>query len=134
MCWWCVIKKLGKKRQGKLEAFSDTLEKMMVSEKGFSDSYKRWNLYLNWKDIVGDVAFYSTPIGYYRGVLVISVDHAAYLQQLDFLKEDLKDKVNEFESNWVKDNCIEDYRTQSNCRHGSKKDWVQSIKLQLRGQ
>ncbi len=83
----------------------------MVEEKGFSDSYKRWNLYLNWKDVVGDMSRYSVPVGYYRGVLVISVEHAAYLQQLEFLKEDIKDMVNKFESNWVK-----------------------SIKLQLRGE
>ena len=126
--------KLEKKRRGNLETFSDTLEKMMVSEKGFSDSYKRWSLYLNWKDVVGDISLHSVPIGYYRGVLVISVEHAAYLQQLEFIKEDIKDRVNKFESDWVKDNCVEDSRTQNSYRYGSKKGWVKSIKLQLRGQ
>ena len=75
----------------------------MIQSKGrFSDSYKRWQVYLNWRDLVGDIANYSAPVAYNCGVLFISVEHSAYLQQLEFLKDEIKNKVNNFEKNWVK--------------------------------
>ncbi len=75
---------------------------MMQGKSGFSDSYKRWQVYLNWRDLVGDIADYSTPVAYNGGILFISVEHSAYIQQLEFLKEQIKNKVNNFEKNWVK--------------------------------
>ena len=90
------------KRIGKLESASHTLKAMLGNSTRFSDSYKVWKLSSVWDDIAGEFSDFSKPTSFIRGVLYVSVKSAGHLQQLDFLKEEIINKIEHYEKNWVK--------------------------------
>ena len=52
---------------------------------------------LPWKEVVGEtVAAHSKPRSLRRGVLLVATTSPAWAQQLSFLREDIKSRVNEY--------------------------------------
>ncbi len=55
----------------------------------------RWKLWKKWPDYVGPtMAAISEPVGYQRGVLFVWVKNSAWMQQLVFMREHMRDTIN----------------------------------------
>lgn len=55
----------------------------------------RWKLWKKWSEYVGPtMAQGCEPVGYYRGKLYVGVKSAAWMQQLVFMREPMKDAIN----------------------------------------
>lgn len=55
----------------------------------------RWKLWKKWSEYVGPtMAQGCEPVGYYRGKLYVWVKSAAWMQQLVFMREPMKDAIN----------------------------------------
>ncbi len=56
------------------------------------DDYALW---AHWDAVVGPtVALHARPLRLQRGVLVVSVDAAEWMQELQFLKHDIRERLN----------------------------------------
>jgi hypothetical protein len=60
-------------------------------------SLKTYSIMSAWKEIVGEpVAFHSQPCSIRNQILFIEVSHPTWMQQLQFLKPTLLEKINHF--------------------------------------
>lgn len=84
---------------------SDVLHSLLVNGKSpLAHQFLRWNLWRNWKDVVGETLSKSTmPVSYLKGTLYIWVKTSTDLQQMSFYTEQLKKKINVYVgSEWVR--------------------------------
>jgi hypothetical protein len=86
------------KKKSSLVPVSNVLQALLGHGKSpLKDSFIRWKLWRYWADIVGpSVAAGSAPIEIKRGCLVIWAKSSAQLQDLHFVSESIKLKVNKF--------------------------------------
>ncbi len=87
----------GKKDQ-RLQPVSNVLHALFTrGDTPLSDQFLRWQLWNAWENLVGaNISSYSTPVGFQRGVLLIWVRTPAHLQELNYGRELLRRKVNQF--------------------------------------
>jgi predicted nucleic acid-binding Zn ribbon protein len=87
-----------KKRKNRLDGNLEPIEEIIkeVFAKGkFGGSAKASELWNYWKEIVGeDVAQHCFPEKVSGGKLYIKADSPIWRQQLDLLKEDIREKIN----------------------------------------
>jgi len=94
------------KRKSQLEIGSEVLQALFENGKSeLSVQFLRWKLWKKWPDFVGStMAAVSEPVGYYRGVLYVWVKNSTWMQQLVFMREPMKEKINQkLEMNYVKE-------------------------------
>lgn len=87
-------------------AAADVLQALLQNSKSqLSDGFLRWRLEQNWAQIVGPtIANETVPAAYQKGLLFIWVRHSAWMQQLWYFQEPIKDKVNEYLGRtWVRE-------------------------------
>jgi predicted nucleic acid-binding Zn ribbon protein len=57
--------------------------------------FLRWKLWKKWSEYVGpSISAHSEPVAYRRGVLYVWVESSAWMQQLIFMRQPLKEKIN----------------------------------------
>jgi len=100
-----MSKKSSENRQNtRLTAAADVLQGLLQNSKSaLADGFQRWRLEQQWPSIVGStIAEQTLPVAYEKGTLYIWVRHSAWMQQLWYFREPIKDKVNEhLGKNWV---------------------------------
>lgn len=97
--------KKGPIRTSQLTASADVLQALLQNRKGpLTEQFVRWRVWNAWPDVVGaEIAKNTLPVGYLKGTLYIWVKSGPRMQELLFLLNDLKDRINKFAgSNWVK--------------------------------
>jgi predicted nucleic acid-binding Zn ribbon protein len=64
----------------------------------------RWKLWAKWEEVVGPtIAKNAEPVGFQRGVLYVWVRNSSWMQQMIFLKDQIRGTINEkFENNFVR--------------------------------
>lgn len=85
------------KRTGKkLSLGSDVLQSIFENGKSpLSEQFIRWKLWKKWPDFVGSsISAVSEPVSYRRGTLYIWVKNSSWMQQMVFMLEPMKDKIN----------------------------------------
>ncbi|MCM2280343.1 MAG: DUF721 domain-containing protein [Bdellovibrionaceae bacterium] len=75
---------------------ADVLQALLTNGKSqLGDGFLRWRLEQEWPLIVGDtIAAQTLPCALERGVLFVWVRHSAWMQQLWFFKDMIREKVN----------------------------------------
>lgn len=75
---------------------ADVLQVLLQNSKSqLSDGFLRWRLENQWAEVVGaTIAEHTRPAAYNKGQLHIWVRHPAWMQQLWFFQEAIKEKVN----------------------------------------
>lgn len=75
---------------------ADVLQRVFENSKSpLADGFQRYKLEGKWASIVGaTIAKHSRPIGYDRGRLVIEASNSVWLNEIRFLLEEIKIKVN----------------------------------------
>lgn len=90
----------------KFKTSSSVLMSLFESGKSpLSEQFLRWKLWMKWKDVVGDsIAQNSEPVGLQHGVLYIWVKSSVWMQQMFFLKTQIKNSINQkFKKGYVRD-------------------------------
>lgn len=84
------------KKRKKMSAGSEVLQALFENGKSeLSQQFIRWKLWKKWSEYVGDtMGKYSEPVGYQRGILYVWVNNSAWMQQLVFMREHMKDAIN----------------------------------------
>jgi predicted nucleic acid-binding Zn ribbon protein len=87
-----------KKRTSKSKPISASDVVQSLFENGqspLSDQFTRWRLWRKWEEVVGKtLAPHTEPVGYHKGTLYLWVKSAAWMQQLSFASEPLRDRIN----------------------------------------
>lgn len=75
---------------------SEVLQSLFENGKSpLSDQFIRWKIWARWEEIVGPtIGKHSEPVGYYRGTLYLWVPHSTWMQQLVFMRAQIKTTVN----------------------------------------
>jgi predicted nucleic acid-binding Zn ribbon protein len=75
---------------------ADVLQGLLQNSKSqLSDGFLRWRLEKQWPRVVGaTIGEQTLPVAFERGTLYIWVRHSAWMQQLWFFQEAIKEKVN----------------------------------------
>jgi len=86
------------RKNSQLTAASDVLQGLLQNSKSaLADGFQRWRLEQQWPAIVGaTIADQTLPVAFENGILYIWVRHSAWMQQLWYFREPIKDKVNEY--------------------------------------
>lgn len=86
------------RKNAQLTAAADVLQGLLQNSKsGLADGFQRWRLEKQWPEVVGaTIADQTLPVAFERGILYIWVRHSAWMQQLWYFREPIKDKVNEY--------------------------------------
>ncbi len=66
----------------------------LVKEKGWEVQVELHSLFLDWREIVGEIADYASPDKIKKNVLFIQVGNSAWMQQLQYRKVELLDRLN----------------------------------------
>lgn len=86
-----------KEKKNHFSSGADVLQSLF--EKGnspLSEQFVRWKLWSRWSEYVGaSLADQCEPVGYFRGTLWIWVKNSTWLQQLVFLKNDMRTNINQ---------------------------------------
>jgi hypothetical protein len=84
------------KRQDKLNQVADVLQRLFENGKSpLSDGFQRYRLEQKWPQVVGaQLAKYTRPVDYNRGLLTIAVTNASLLTELRFFQDEIITKVN----------------------------------------
>lgn len=93
------------KKNQKLQPVSNVLQNLFGRGKSpLSDGFLRWKIWHQWQDIVGpQIASYSQPVGYSDGYLFVWVKTSAHLQELNYGRDLMRDKINKVIGfHWVK--------------------------------
>lgn len=82
--------------KSKFKMSSEVLQSLFENGKSpLSDQFIRWKIWARWKEIVGPTIGQNTePVGYVRGVLYLWVPSSVWMQQIHFMKNQIKDVVN----------------------------------------
>jgi predicted nucleic acid-binding Zn ribbon protein len=83
-------------KKSNLKAGSDVLQALFENGKSeLSVHFIRWKLWKKWSEYVGPtMGAISEPVGYQRGVLFVWVKNSAWMQQLVFMREHMRDTIN----------------------------------------
>lgn len=75
---------------------SEVLQALFENGKSeLSQQFIRWKLWKKWSEYVGEtMGKVSEPVGYHRGVLYVWVHNSAWMQQMVFMREHIKDSIN----------------------------------------
>lgn len=95
-----------KPKKSKISSGSEVLQALFENGKSpLSVQFIRWKLWKKWSEYVGKMlADVSEPVGYQRGVLYVWVKNSAWMQQLVFMREPMKDAINKkLEHEYVRD-------------------------------
>ena len=88
-------KKRGNRSVSNLEPIEQIIKEVFAQGR-FGGSAKASELWSHWKEIVGeDVAQHCFPEKVSGGKLYIKADSPIWRQQLDLLKEEIREKINE---------------------------------------
>ncbi len=73
------------------------------SKSGLCQQYTKWKVWQQWRAIVGQTIYDHTfPVDYKNGTLFIYVKNSTWHQQLTFLTEEIKNRINLYlEKKWV---------------------------------
>lgn len=84
------------KKKGELSLGSEVLQALFENGKSeLSVQFIRWKLWKKWSDYVGPtMGAVCEPVGYTRGVLYVWVKNSAWMQQLVFMREPMKETIN----------------------------------------
>ena len=67
-----------------------------AKRKGLTNQLKRYEPWRYWRDIVGEaLAKHTSPAGWRGTTLVITVEHNAWMQELQFMKRELIAKISD---------------------------------------
>lgn len=94
-----------REKDQKLQPVSNVLQSLFTKGKSpLSDQFLRWRLWSTWHEVVGEeMAQYSTPVGFYDGTILIWVRTAAHMQEMNYGRELLRNRINQFVGfSWVK--------------------------------
>lgn len=82
--------------KAKFSASSEVLQRLFEDGKSpLSGPFLRWKLWMKWRDVVGDTIADSTePVGYSRGCLWLWVKNSSWMQQMVFMREDIRATIN----------------------------------------
>lgn len=85
-----------RKKKSHLTSGADVLQALLTNGKSqFGDGFLRWRLEQEWSHVVGEtIAAQTLPCALSHGVLSIWVKHSAWMQQLWFFRDMIKEKVN----------------------------------------
>jgi predicted nucleic acid-binding Zn ribbon protein len=86
----------GTRNNRHLTSVSDVLQGLLENGKSaLSDGFTRWRLEQAWPQVVGEmISKQSAPCAYNRGTLWIWVSHSAWVQQLWYFQDTIREKVN----------------------------------------
>lgn len=75
---------------------SEVLQALFEDGKSpLSGPFLRWKLWARWKEVVGETIAASTePVSYQNGILWLWVRHSAWMQQLMFVRDDIRKTIN----------------------------------------
>lgn len=91
-------------KKSNLALGSEVLQALFENGKSpLSQQFIRWKLWRKWEEFVGPtMAQASEPVGYQAGVLFVWVKNAAWMQQLVFMREPMKETINKkLQTNYV---------------------------------
>jgi predicted nucleic acid-binding Zn ribbon protein len=94
-----------KNKKRKLTLGSEVLQSLFENGKSpLSEQFMRWKLWAKWEEVVGPtIAKNAEPVGFQRGVLYVWVRNSSWMQQMIFLKDQIRNTINEkFENNFVR--------------------------------
>lgn len=76
---------------------SEVLQRLFEDGKSpLSGPFQRWKLWMKWGEIVGPtIAQYTEPVALQRGVLWLWVKNSTWMQQMTFMKEDIRRTIND---------------------------------------
>jgi predicted nucleic acid-binding Zn ribbon protein len=86
------------KRHSHLTSGADVLQALLSNGKSqIGDGFLRWRLEQAWPEVVGDtIAAQTLPCALEFGTLYIWVKHSAWMQQLWFFQDMIRDKTNAY--------------------------------------
>ena len=75
---------------------SEALQSLFENGKSpLSQQFLRWKIWRRWEEYVGPtIAQNSEPVGYVNGQLYLWVKNSSWMQQLVFMRDPIKDKIN----------------------------------------
>ena len=94
------------KKDRRLTLGSEVLHGLFENGKSaLSEQFLRWKLWKLWPDFVGPtIGAVSEPVGYKRGTLYVWVKNASWMQQMIFMLEPMRLKINQkLEIEYVKE-------------------------------
>ena len=94
-----------KPKKKKFAVGSEVLQSLFENGKSpLSEQFMRWKLWARWAEVVGPtIAQNAEPVGFQRGTLFVWVRSSAWMQQMVFMREHIKNTINQkFENNFVK--------------------------------
>lgn len=82
--------------KSKFKLSSDVLQNLFENGKSpLSGQFLRWKLWAHWSQYVGEsLALQTEPVGYHNGLLVIWVKSSSWMQELQFVKNEIVDSIN----------------------------------------
>ena len=82
--------------KSKFRLGSEVLQSLFENGKSpLSDQFIRWKIWARWEEIVGPtIGKNSEPVGFYRGILYLWVPHSTWMQQMTFMRKQIKETVN----------------------------------------
>ncbi len=84
------------KRKSDLNSASDVLQSLIGDvQSPLGNSFQRYKLSRKWPEIVGEaISENSKPVSFYKGILYVWAKNSAWLHQLNYMKDHIRDKVN----------------------------------------
>lgn len=93
--------------KSKFKTSAEVLKSLFEEKSGgvVSEQFQRWKLWLNWADVVGPTtAEHTEPVAYRNGTLWLLVKNSAWMQQMTFLSDTIKNTINQkFKQGYVKE-------------------------------
>ena len=90
-------------RKGHLHSAAHVLQSLLNGNKEagahrttpLANAFERWKLAQNWESLVGEeLARCCQPVSFYRGTLFVWVKSAAWMQNLIFMRNEIRKKIN----------------------------------------
>lgn len=83
--------------KGKFSAGSEVLQRLFEDGKSpLSGPFLRWKLWARWSEVVGPtMAEAAEPVGFQRGTLWIWVRNSSWMQQMIFMREQIRTTINQ---------------------------------------
>lgn len=86
-----------KKYRSKMKSGSEVLQSLFENGKSpLSEQFLRWKLWAKWPEVVGEtIAKNAEPVAFKNGVLFLWVKSSVWMQQMVFLREQIKTAINQ---------------------------------------
>lgn len=86
------------RKKSHLTAANDVLLSLLqVGKLPISDQYLRWQIWYKWPEVIGaELSEQCEPVDFFKGKLTIWVEHSVFIQQLNFIKDSMVDKINAY--------------------------------------